>query len=169
VRIARSGAFACLAAVAVLGAGAAPAAAQDAGERPAVLLVLDASRSMNAPSGEGGSRLDAAKAAVDEVLDTVPAEAPMGLRVYGARVAGQGRAKACADTELVAPVAAGDRAPLRDAVHARRSAARCWPRPTTSAATGAGTRSSSSRTASTTARRRRPAPRRAASPGAAWS
>jgi Ca-activated chloride channel family protein len=117
-RIARSGVFACLAAVAAVGAGAAPASGQDAGERPAVLLVLDASRSMNAPSGEGGSRLDAAKAAVDEVLDTVPEEAPMGLRVYGARVAGQGRAKACADTELVAPVAAGDRAPLRDAVHA---------------------------------------------------
>ena len=118
-RIARSGAFACLAALAAAG----PAAAQtpaDAGERPAVLLVLDASRSMNAPSGDGSgnSRLDAAKAAVDEVLDTVPEEAPMGLRVYGSRVAGQGRAKACADTELVAPVQAGDRAPLRDAVHA---------------------------------------------------
>ena len=64
------------------------------------------------------SRLDSAKAAVDEVLDTVPREAPMGLRVYGARVAGQGRARACADTELVAPVASGDRAQLRDAVHA---------------------------------------------------
>jgi Ca-activated chloride channel family protein len=116
----RSGAFACLGALLAL---AAPAAAQTGGEdedRPAVLLVLDASRSMNAPSGDGSgdSRLDAAKAAVDEVLDTVPEDAPLGLRVYGARVAGQGRAKACADTELVAPVAAGDRAAVRSAVQA---------------------------------------------------
>jgi len=112
----------CLAAFAALGgaasAGAQPAA--DAQERPAALLVLDASRSMNAPSGDGSgdSRLDAAKAAVEEVLDAVPEEAPLGLRVYGARVAGQGRAKACADTELVAPVAAGDRADVRSAVQA---------------------------------------------------
>jgi Ca-activated chloride channel family protein len=84
-----------------------------------VLLVLDSSRSMRAPAGDGsGSRMDAAKAAVDEVLDTVPDDAPLGLRVYGARVAGQGRAKACADTELVAPVEAGDRAQVRSAVQA---------------------------------------------------
>ena len=45
-----------------------------------MLLVLDASRSMNAPSGDGSgdSRLDAAKAAVGEVLDTVPDDAPLG-------------------------------------------------------------------------------------------
>jgi Ca-activated chloride channel family protein len=119
-RRARSGAFASLGALAALAAGAPPATAQDAEDRPAVLLVLDASRSMRAPSGDGtgDSRLDAAKAAVEEVLDTVPEDAPLGLRVYGARVAGQGRAKACADTELVAPVAAGDRAQVRSAVQA---------------------------------------------------
>jgi len=102
----------------VLAAAAAPAVAQE--DRPAVLLVLDASRSMNAPSGDGSgdSRLDAAKAAVGEVLDTLPDDAPLGLRVYGARVAGQGRAKACADTQLVAPVAAGDRSQVRSAVEA---------------------------------------------------
>jgi Ca-activated chloride channel homolog len=48
----------------------------------------------------------------------VPEEAPLGLRVYGARVAGQGRAKACADTELVAPVAPGSRDTLRERVAA---------------------------------------------------
>ena len=101
--------------LALLGA-AAPAAAQD--RRPSVLLVLDASRSMNAPAGDGRSRLDAAKDAVDAVLDAVPADAPMGMRVYGARVAGQGRAAACADTELVAPVARGGRDGLRAAAQA---------------------------------------------------
>jgi Ca-activated chloride channel family protein len=100
-------------------AGAPGALAQSPDERPSVLLVLDASRSMRAPAGDGsGSRMEAARAAVDEVLDTVPDEAPLGLRVYGARVAGQGRAKACADTELVAPVQAGGRDALRARVAA---------------------------------------------------
>jgi hypothetical protein len=118
-RTLRSGAFACLGALAALVAGALPAAAQDAGERSSVLLVLDASRSMRAPAGDGsGSRMEAAKAAVDEVLDTVPDEAPLGLRVYGAKVAGQGRAKACADTELAAPVRPGGREALSARVQA---------------------------------------------------
>ena len=95
-----------------------PARAQDT--RPAVLLVLDASRSMNAPAGDasGRSRLDAAKEAVDAVVGAVPPGAPLGMRVYGARVAGQGRAAACADTELVAPVARGGREALRAAAQA---------------------------------------------------
>ncbi len=114
-RLACFGAFACLALLA-----APPGApAQGAGGRPSVLLVLDASRSMRAPAGDGsGSRMEAARAAVDEVLDTVPEEAPLGMRVYGARVAGQGKAKACADTELVAPVEAGGRDALRARVAA---------------------------------------------------
>jgi Ca-activated chloride channel family protein len=62
--------------------------------------------------------MEAARTAVAEVLDTIPAQAPLGLRVYGARVAGQGRAKACADTELVAPVQAGGRDALRARVAA---------------------------------------------------
>jgi len=112
----RSGAFACLGLVAAL-AGAPVASAQQSDDRPSVLLVLDSSRSMRAPAGDGsGSRMEAAKAAVDEVLDTVPDDAPLGLRLYGARVAGQGRAKACADTELVAPVRPGARDALRESV-----------------------------------------------------
>ena len=105
--------------LALLGA-AAPVAAQAPDRRPSVLLVLDASRSMNAPAGDssGRSRLDAAKDAVDAVLDAVPPAAPMGMRVYGARVANQGRAAACADTELVAPIARGERAELRAAAQA---------------------------------------------------
>ena len=77
-----------------------------------MLLVLDASRSMNAPSGDGSgdSRLDAAKAAVDEVLDTVPADAPLGpARVRRAGRRTRGARRRAPDTELVAPVEAGDR------------------------------------------------------------
>jgi Ca-activated chloride channel homolog len=98
-------------------AGAPVAAAQDAGDRPSVLLVLDSSRSMRAPAGDGsGSRMDAAKRAVGEVLDAVPAEAPLGLRVYGAKLSNAPKRVTCADTELVAPVEPGDRAQLRAAV-----------------------------------------------------
>jgi Ca-activated chloride channel homolog len=116
VRVARSGAFACLAAVAAL-AGPAAAAAQDAGDRPSVLLVLDSSRSMRAPAGDGsGSRMDAAKRAVGEVLDAVPADAALGLRVYGAKLSNAPKRVTCTDTELVAPVESGDRAQIRAAV-----------------------------------------------------
>jgi Ca-activated chloride channel homolog len=115
-RAARCGAFACLGLLAVL-AGAPAAAAQQAGDRPSVLLVLDSSRSMRAPAGDGsGSRMDAAKRAVGEVLDTVPEDAPLGLRVYGAKLHNAPKRVTCTDTELVAPVQAGDRAALRAAV-----------------------------------------------------
>jgi len=95
-----------------LAAAAAPAAAQVV-ERPSVLLVLDSSKSMNEPAGNGGTRLDAAKGAVTEVLDAVPADAPLGLRVYGAEVSESTRRAGCRDTRLVAPVAAGTGARAR--------------------------------------------------------
>jgi von Willebrand factor type A domain len=96
---------------------AAPAVAQT-DERPAVLLVMDSSKSMNEPAGNGGTRLDAAKAAVEEVLKAVPAEAPLGLRVYGSQLSGVSRAQGCTDTRLVAPVKAGNRAAVSAAVQA---------------------------------------------------
>jgi Ca-activated chloride channel homolog len=117
-RLARSGAFACLAALAALASPAA-APAQDAGDRPSVLLVLDSSRSMRAPAGDGsGSRMDAAKRAVGEVLDAVPDDAPLGLRVYGAKLSNAPKRVTCTDTELVAPVESGDRTQIRSAVDA---------------------------------------------------
>ena len=70
---------------------AAPARAQDAqvevnlpdaGER-SVLVILDGSDSMNEDAGNGGTRLDAAKAALGELIDAVPDGARVGLRVYG--------------------------------------------------------------------------------------
>jgi Ca-activated chloride channel family protein len=115
--VTRSGAVAVLGvlAAAVL---AAPARAQTAAgdERPAVLLVMDSSKSMSEPAGNGGTRLDAAKAAVEEVLKAVPAEAPLGLRVYGSQLSGVSRAQGCTDTRLVAPVKAGNRAAISAAI-----------------------------------------------------
>ena len=116
----RSGAVALSGVLMAAAALAAPAAAQTgaADERPAVLLLMDASKSMNEPAGDGGTRLDAAKAAVEEVLEAVPEEAPLGLRVYGSQLSGVSRAEGCRDTELVAPVEAGSRAAISDAVGA---------------------------------------------------
>ena len=93
---------------------AAPAAAQD--DR-SVLLILDSSKSMNEPAGDGaGTRLDVAKSATKELLQEVPPDARVGLRVYGASVAEAGRAAGCRDTELVIPVGTVDRAQVEQVV-----------------------------------------------------
>jgi len=69
-----------------------------------VLVILDGSDSMNADAGDGGTRLDAAKAALGELIDAVPEGAKVGLRVYGNELSGVSRAKGCRDTNLVTPV-----------------------------------------------------------------
>src|ERR1700704_964976 len=64
---------------------AVPAAARaqtsDTGNR--AVIILDASKSMNDPAGNGATRLDAAKTAFDQLLQKLPQGAPVGLRVYG--------------------------------------------------------------------------------------
>lgn len=65
-----------------------------------VLIVLDASGSMNQPMPEGGTRLEAAKAAVGDFLGTLPPDVRVGLRVYGHQSSPD--RKNCEDSELVA-------------------------------------------------------------------
>lgn len=65
-----------------------------------VLIVLDASGSMNQPMPEGRTRLEAAKAAVGDFLGTLPADVRVGLRVYGHQSSPD--RKNCEDSELVA-------------------------------------------------------------------
>ena len=86
--------------------------------RNRALIVLDASKSMNKDAGNGGTRLDAAKQAVAELVDRLPAGAPIGLRVYGAKVAETSREEACKDTELTIPVGPLDKEQLTGAVNA---------------------------------------------------
>ena len=97
---------------------AAPAAAQDepAAEDRSVLVILDGSDSMNADAGDGGTRLDAAKAALTELIDAVPEGANVGLRVYGNELSGVSRAKGCSDTNLVTPVGPLDKDAFRSEV-----------------------------------------------------
>jgi Ca-activated chloride channel family protein len=113
-RIARPEVFLCLVALVL---AAPPAAAQEPSpeERGEALLILDSSKSMNDPAGNGGTRMDAAKAAVDQLLEALPEGAPVGIRVYGATVAETTRAEGCRDTELVVPVGPLD----KDAARAR--------------------------------------------------
>ncbi|MCF2528684.1 vWA domain-containing protein [Yinghuangia soli] len=85
-------------------AGAAPGAASP-GPPPKIELVLDLSGSMKADDAGGQTRLAAAKQAVARIIDTAPADAPIGLRVYGATYPGEDRAQGCADTQQLVPVA----------------------------------------------------------------
>jgi Ca-activated chloride channel family protein len=96
----------------------APAAAQDdpAAEDRSVLVILDGSDSMNADAGDGGTRLDAAKAALGELIDVVPDGAKVGLRVYGNELSGVSRARGCSDTNLVTPVGPLDKEQFRSEV-----------------------------------------------------
>jgi hypothetical protein len=84
----------------------------DAQEPPSLLIVMDASKSMSKPTGDGATRLQAAKAALRALVKDLPDGSRVGLRLYGHRVAGATRAEGCRDTELVAPVGELDRAGL---------------------------------------------------------
>jgi Ca-activated chloride channel family protein len=100
------------------GVAAGPARAQGTPEQRSVLLLLDASKSMNEDAGNGESRLDAAKAAVGDLVKVLPDDVQVGMRVYGARVAESGRREGCRDTELAVPVGPLDRGALTARVNA---------------------------------------------------
>jgi Ca-activated chloride channel family protein len=79
---------------------------------PSLLIVMDASKSMSKPAGGGGTRLQAAKAALRTLVKGLPDGTRVGLRLYGHRVSGATRAEGCRDTELVSPVGELDRSAL---------------------------------------------------------
>lgn len=82
----------------------APAAAQEAGSGGAMLIILDASGSMNSVDEDGVPFIDKAKAAVVELVNALPDDIEVGLRVYGHREDNTDRTVGCLDTELIAPV-----------------------------------------------------------------
>ena len=98
-------------AAAALMAGAFAGTAQEPGSR-SVLLILDASGSMNARMPEGRTRFEAARAAIGDMLAKLPDRVRVGLRVYGHQ--SKTAAKNCEDTELVVPFggATQNRAPM---------------------------------------------------------
>ncbi|NGO75755.1 VWA domain-containing protein [Streptomyces sp. YC504] len=81
---------------------------------PRIETIIDASGSMKERSGTT-VKMDAAKAAVTQLIDRIPAEAPMGLRVYGATYPGEDKTTGCADTQLLTPVEPMNQAAKQDA------------------------------------------------------
>ena len=79
-------------------------------------IVLDVSGSMNIKLGDG-YRWQAALAALDEVLNALPEDLKVGLRVYGHRYSSKS-AQTCQDTELIVPIAPLDRGRILQAATA---------------------------------------------------
>lgn len=110
-------------AVLLLGLATTPSAAQGA-TTPAepdtdygrMLLVLDSSGSMAEPAGGGTTKIEAAKRALGDVIDGLPDEAYVGLRVYGTEVFSRDQPGACRDSRLVVPPGTDNRAELTAAV-----------------------------------------------------
>ncbi|HYI57633.1 MAG TPA: VWA domain-containing protein [Microlunatus sp.] len=104
----------------LLGGGLAVSAAPpaQADENTQVLLLLDVSGSMNEKISSGGTKFAAAKRALRDVADALPAGTQVGLRVYGSEIAEpkDENPKACTDTELVLPIGPLNKAKMNDAV-----------------------------------------------------
>lgn len=91
------------------------AAATTMEEEPAKLaLVLDASGSMADADPGGGSKMAAAKRALGSLVDTLPDDSVVGLRVYGAN--DLAKPAGCRDTQLVLPVGPLDRQAAKSAI-----------------------------------------------------
>ncbi|WP_406231068.1 vWA domain-containing protein [Nocardia sp. NBC_01009] len=82
------------------------------------MLVLDASGSMKAADPGGGSKMDAAKAAVRTFVGVAPAESKVGLTVYGTGTGSSDAEKAtgCRDVRLLRGAETIDKGALTSAV-----------------------------------------------------
>jgi Ca-activated chloride channel family protein len=111
-------ALARLAAAAVLPPGG---AARADGELAPIMVVLDASGSMR-EAAPGGTKMTAARQAVHTLVATMPAEAEVGLTVYGANTGNSAADKpaGCKDVTVVHPVGPLDKAGITRAVDAAR-------------------------------------------------
>lgn len=98
--------------------GHSPASADEAtqGDTARMVLVLDSSGSMKEPAAGGGTKIEAAKAALTDVAARLPDEAEVGVRVFGAEVFSRTDPGACRDTQSVVPVGPLDRDALATAV-----------------------------------------------------
>ncbi|WP_152691164.1 VWA domain-containing protein, partial [Jiangella alkaliphila] len=86
----------------------------DPGSR--MMLVLDSSGSMAEATPSGGTRIDAAKDALREVIGGLPEDQEVGLRVYGAEVFSQNDPGACTDSQLIVEPGTGNRDQLTSAL-----------------------------------------------------
>lgn len=78
---------------------------------PEFELVFDASGSMWESVG-GEPKITVAKKIMADVIEDLPADARVALRIYGHRVSPEKRSEACKDTELVSPLGTLDKQEL---------------------------------------------------------
>lgn len=83
-----------------------------------VVIVLDGSGSMKEPSGNGRTRMEAAKEGLGQVIEAVPDDAKVGLRVYGSKISDG--AGSCEDSTLLVPVDKVDKVALTAGVEKLR-------------------------------------------------
>ncbi|MEN6369577.1 MAG: VWA domain-containing protein [Thermotogota bacterium] len=93
--------------LAVLALGLLSAAAASAAPKDLV-LILDASNSMNKAFG-AGTRVEAARSALAEILAAMPEQGNVGMLVFGHRIDYQNQVESCQDIELMFPIAAFNR------------------------------------------------------------
>ncbi|UDY23774.1 vWA domain-containing protein [Nocardioides sp. Kera G14] len=110
-------AVACLALAPTLRAYADDSSDTGAGEPTRLILLLDSSGSMK-EAAAGGTKIGAARRALTQVIGGLPEDAPVGLRVFGAKVFKRTDPGACEDTQLVVPVGTDNRDALSAAVPA---------------------------------------------------
>ncbi len=91
-----------------------PAGAAEPGPAKLV-LVLDSSGSMR-QRVDGQAKIDLAKQALRRVVDRLPDDAPVGLRVYGATVEDRGEPGACTDSQLAVGIGTDNRTALASAI-----------------------------------------------------
>jgi Ca-activated chloride channel family protein len=85
-------------------------------EPPKVELVLDVSGSMRANDIGGRSRISVAQQAFNDVVDALPAETQLGIRVLGATYPGDDKAIGCKDTQQIVPVGPVDKERAKGAI-----------------------------------------------------
>ncbi|MEU9741838.1 VWA domain-containing protein [Micromonospora chersina] len=108
-----------LATTALIGTPAAAAddeTAEPPAEPPKVELVLDVSGSMRARDIDGRSRISVAQQAFNEVVDALPDETQLGIRMLGATYRGKDKKQGCLDTQQIVPVGPVDRTQAKAAV-----------------------------------------------------
>lgn len=98
---------------------AVPRSAREGGG--SAILIMDSSGSMKADAGNGRSKIAVAKQALDRLAEVIPAQAPTGLEVYGARVPNNDRRRGCRDVQVVLPVGRHSPADIKARVRAYRA------------------------------------------------
>lgn len=92
-----------------------PAQADEGGDPGKLMLVLDSSGSMKEKAA-GTTKIASAKSALGTVIDKLPAEQSVGLRVYGATVFAAKDKGACTDSQRAVDLGTDNRADLKKAV-----------------------------------------------------